>query len=51
MSDSSAADQEDNNPDVILAKYKDMMAQCQNIAAKMQELTMEVRAVIFQLHC
>jgi len=31
----------DDNPEVILAKYKSMMAECQQMSAKINELTVE----------
>lgn len=44
---------EDNNPEVILGKYKKMTSECQQLASKIQELTMERdehRLVVDQLN-
>ena len=42
MAESSSSEPEETNSDVILGRYKDMTAQCQNIVTKMHELTLEV---------
>ncbi len=43
MAENSSSEPEETNSDVILGRYKDMTAQCQNIVTKMHELTLEVR--------
>jgi len=35
------SESEDNNPEVILGKYKQMMTECQQYASKMNELSFE----------
>ena len=45
MSENAASDPEEGNVELILSRYKEMIAQCQQISAKMQELTMEVGVV------
>ena len=38
---SEIAEAEETNPDVIISKYKQMMSECQQYAAKINELSFE----------
>lgn len=41
MTDKATENPEDNDPQLILSTYKKMTAECQQLAQKIQELTLE----------